>query len=193
MSMLTPTGMGGRPRQRPRQRKPGRTLALLLAVSLAGAGGYGAWAQGWLDPIGELAGVPAEVAVAACTPAPAPPTPAPAPAPGSVTVNVFNATGRMGLAAEVATELRARGFVVAQVSNDPLARTVAGTAELRNGIGGAEAARTLAAQVEGATVSPDQRPDASVDLVMGAGFLGLVTPDEALVRLSPPPPPAPLC
>ena len=110
-----------------------------------------------------------------------------------MTVNVFNATGRMGLAAEVAAELRARGFVVGQVSNDPLARTVAGTAELRHSPDGGPGARTLAAQIQGATVAPDQRKDASVDLVMGTAFLGMVTPEEALVRLTPLPPPTPSC
>ena len=193
MSMLTPTGMGGRPRQRRRHRRRGRALGSLLALALLGGGGYGAWQSGWLDPATELAGMGTKVSAAACTPAPALPELPPAPPPSAVTINVFNDTGRMGLAAEVATQLRTRGFVVAQVSNDPLARTIAGTAELRHSPTGQEAARTVAAQVQDATVAPDQRADASVDLVMGAGFLGMVTPEQARVRLAQRPPAAPVC
>ena len=188
MSMLTPTGMGGRARARRRHRRRGRALTGLLALALVGGSGYGAWLSGWLDPVAALAGA-GEVSTATCTPPWPPLTQAPALPPSAVTVNVFNATGRMGLAAEVATELRARGFVVAAVSNDPLTRTVLGAAELRHSVPGDAAARTVAAQVQGATVALDQRTDPSVDLVMGTAYLGLVTPEEALVRLNPPPPP----
>ena len=193
MSMLTPTGMGGRARQRRRHRRRGRALKGLLALALLGGVGYSVWQTGWLDPVAAFSGSGSEVSAGACSPpAPFPPLP-PALPPSEVTVNVFNATGRMGLAAEVASELRARGFVVAAVSNDPLTRTVGGVAELRHSTPGDAAARTVAAQVQGATVAPDQRTDASVDLVMGTAYLGMVTPEEALVRLNPPPPPAPPC
>ena len=193
MSMLTPTGMGGRARQRRRHDRRGRALKVLLALALLGGAGYGAWQTGWLDPVAAMAGSGSEVSAAACSPpAPSPMLP-PALPPSEVTVNVFNATGRMGLAAEVASELRARGFVVAAVSNDPLTRTVMGVAELRHSTPGDAAARTVAAQVQGATVAPDQRTDASVDLVMGTAYLGMVTPEEALVRLSPPSLPALPC
>jgi hypothetical protein len=194
MSMLTPIGMGGRPRQRRGTPRRGRALSGLLALALLSGGGYGAWRGGWLDPVTELAGLGTEVSAAVCTAPPAPPPLPPALPPTAVTVNVFNATGRLGLAAEVATELKARGFMVAEVSNDPLARTVPGTAELRHSPQGDAAARTVAAQVQGATVAPDLRADASVDLVMGAAYVGMVTPEEALVRLSPPAPQAaPAC
>ena len=193
MSMLTPTGMGGRARQRRRHRWRGRALKSLLALALVGGGGYAAWQTGWLDPVAALAGAGTEVSAATCIRPAASPTLPPALPPSEVTVNVFNASGRMGLAAEVASELRARGFVVAAVSNDPLTRTVEGAAELRHSTPGHAAARTVAAQVQGATVAPDQRTDASVDLVMGTAYLGMVTPQEALVRLNPPPPPAPPC
>ena len=193
MSMLTPTGMGGRARARRRHRRRGRSIKALIVLALLAGGGYGAWMSGWLDPVAALAGAGSEVSAASCRPSWPPLTPPPALAPSEVTVNVFNATGRMGLAAEVATELRARGFVVATVSNDPLTRTVEGAAELRHSVPGDAAARTVAAQVQGATVAPDQRTDASVDLVMGTAYLGMVTPEEAVVRLNPPPPPVAAC
>ena len=188
MSMLTPTGMGGRARARRRHRRRGLAVKALIVLALLVGGGYGAWTSGWLDPVAALAGA-GEVSTETCTP-PWPPLTLP---PSAVTVNVFNATGRMGLAAEVASELRARGFVVAAVSNDPLTRTVGGVAELRHSTPGDAAARTVAAQVQGATVAPDQRADASVDLVMGTAYLGMVTPEEAVVRLNPPPPPVAAC
>ncbi len=193
MSMLTPTGMGGRARQRRRHRRRGRALKGVLALILLGGGAYGAWQGGFLAPVTAMTGVGTEVSAASCTPPGPPPLHPPAPPPSEVTVNVFNTTGRMGLAAEVASELRARGFVVAAVSNDPLTRRVEGAAELRHSIPGNAAARTVAAQLQGATVAPDQRPDASVDLVMGAGYLGMVSPEEALVRLNPPRQPTPSC
>ena len=44
---------------------------------------------------------------------------APALTAGQVTVNVYNATNRAGLAAATAKDVKARGFVVGQVTNDP--------------------------------------------------------------------------
>ena len=41
------------------------------------------------------------------------------PKPGKVTANVYNGTDRSGLARRTATELTARGFIVAKVANDP--------------------------------------------------------------------------
>ena len=60
MSMLTPTGMGGRPRQRRGRRQRGRALGGLLAVAVLG-GGYGLWQSDWLAPLSELTGGGTEV------------------------------------------------------------------------------------------------------------------------------------
>ena len=91
-------------------------------------------------------------------------------APRAITVNVYNATKRRGLAGTVATELRKRGFRVGKVDNDPLERRVTGLAEVRNSTQGADAARTVTAQVGTVVAVPDQRKDATVDLVLGRGF-----------------------
>lgn len=104
-----------------------------------------------------------------------------APTPGTTTVNVYNATQRHGLAAATATQVRKRGFLVSTVSNDPLQKTVTGTAEVRFGKTGAARGRLVLALVKGATAVPDARLDASVDLVLG----------EAFSALAPPPKPAP--
>ena len=126
------------------------------------------------------------------TPRPSCPKPSPvasAVAPSRVKVNVYNATDRRGLAARVAGRLERRGFKVAKIDNDPLMRTVTGVAEVRNSTAGVGAARTVAAQVGTVVAVPDKRTDASVDLVLGAAFTGLVTPAEAASALSPSPSP----
>jgi hypothetical protein len=96
-----------------------------------------------------------------------------APIPATTVVNVYNATDRNGLAAKTATEVRKRGFKVSTVSNDPLGRTIAGTAEVRFGEAGKSASVLVLALVKGAKAHPDSRTDASVDLVLGNGFKAL--------------------
>jgi len=112
-----------------------------------------------------------------------------APTPATVTVNVYNATDRNGLAAKTAAEVRKRGFKVATVANDPLQRTVAGTAEVRYGPSGAAGGKLVLALVRGAKVHPDGRIDASVDLVLGNKFTALAAVSKA--RPAPKPTPKP--
>ena len=112
-------------------------------------------------------GGPRATPVTSCT------TTATAPAPGKITVNVYNATERSGLAARTATEVRKRGFKVSTVSNDPLARQVVGTAEVRYGKTGAPAGKLVIALVKGAKGVQDARVDGSVDLVLGEKFTAL--------------------
>jgi hypothetical protein len=102
-----------------------------------------------------------------------------APTPRTVTLNVYNATDRNGLAARTATQLRQRGFTVATVSNDPLQKTVTGTAEVRYGRSGLAASRLVLAEVKGAKAVQDSRTDASVDLVLGAKFTALAPVPKA--------------
>jgi hypothetical protein len=112
-------------------------------------------------------------------------------APGAIRVNVFNATEQRGLATRVATELTRRGFRVGKVDNDPLERQVTGAAEVRNSASGAAAARTVSAQVGQVVAVPDRRPNASVDLVLGAAFRTLQPVAAAAAALSVTPAPAP--
>lgn len=85
---------------------------VVVAVLAVGGGAYLVWSDRW-DPPG--AARPSAAASPTCTPAVAPPLLAPK----DVTVDVLNGTTRRGLAGTVATELRARGFVVAGVANAP--------------------------------------------------------------------------
>ena len=93
--------------------------------------------------------------------------------PAQVTVNVYNATERNGLAAKTATEIRKRGYKVSTVSNDPLQRTVTIPAEVRYGTSGTASAKLVLTLVKGAKAVRDSRADASVDLVLGEKFTAL--------------------
>lgn len=183
MSMLNPLGNRDlSPSRRGGGRRGSALWALVLVLVLAGAA-FGAWR--YLD-----LGADDDVATprVSCPPTTPPPTVV---APAEVKVNVYNATQRRGLASAVATQLKKRGFKVGKVSNDPLKRTVTGLAEVRSSTTGADAARTVVAQVGQVVFVPDQRKDASVDLVLGATFKALVTPAAAAAALTPTPTPRP--
>jgi LytR cell envelope-related transcriptional attenuator len=93
--------------------------------------------------------------------------------PAQVTVNIYNATDRTGLAAKTAADVRKRGFKVSTVSNDPLQRDVVVPAEVRYGTSGGASAKLVLTLVKGAKAVRDSRTDASVDLVLGAKFTAL--------------------
>lgn len=133
-------------------------MTALLGASLVVATGY---VKGWLGKH--------EGPVRTC-----PPT-GPVKA-SQVTLNVYNATGRAGLARTTADELRKRGFKIATVTNDPLEKKVTGTSEVRYGATGARAARLVAVQVKGARLVRDSRSDGSVDIVIGNRFTALAAP-----------------
>jgi hypothetical protein len=98
------------------------------------------------------------------------------PPPATVRVNVYNATDRQGLAATLAAALRAQGFTVLKVGNDPRHRKVKGRGEIRYGRLGALAARTAGTRMAGAKLVKDHRRDATIDLVAGKRFTGLRSP-----------------
>ncbi|MEO6411121.1 MAG: LytR C-terminal domain-containing protein [Pedococcus sp.] len=105
--------------------------------------------------------------------------------PSQVTVNVYNATDRAGLAAKTASDVRKRGFKVSTVSNDPLQKDVTGAAEVRYGTTGTASAKLVMALVTGSKAIKDSRPDASVDLVLGAKFKALTAPPKPVVATTP--------
>ena len=94
--------------------------------------------------------------------------------PADVTVNVYNATNRAGLAADVATDLRTRGFMVKTVANDPKRAQLTGPGELRYGQLGAKGAELVAAHVGTFEREVDERERPSVDVVLGQAFDSLV-------------------
>jgi len=101
------------------------------------------------------------------------------PIPREVTVNVYNTTYRTGLAKTVADDVRARGFTVKDVANDPLRTMQLGTAVIRYGEQGDLAAALLKGYLPvGTQLVRDARAGASVDLVIGNAFTSLVPQSE---------------
>jgi hypothetical protein len=156
----------------------------LLVVLIALAGGCWFYLGGGRDDAGDATTTTAAQRRQSCPSASPQPSAVPA---SEITVNVYNATDRRGLATTVAAQLRRRGFEVHKVANDPAGRTVTGIAEVRSGPGGAAAARTVGAQVGDYVAVPDQRTTTEVDLVVGAGFTRLSSAQEATAQLSPTP------
>ncbi|MFG2872892.1 LytR C-terminal domain-containing protein [Streptomyces sp. NPDC048338] len=210
MSMLTPPGMGGKYRitgdKYPRMRRPRRRRRIVLAAAAAvvalGAAGWGT-----LQLVDVFSGGDGKKTTAGkgpdCKPvvrASTAPAPAALPKPAQITVNVYNATPRGGLAKSTADELKKRGFVIGKVGNAPVAydKKVPGAGILLAAPGATKGAfSVLGTQLKGATTKTDTRATADVDLILGTAFKTLdpkTTADAALVALSnPKPAPAPSC
>jgi hypothetical protein len=205
MSMLTPPGMGGKYRitgdKYPRMRRSRRRGRLVVGV-VASAAALGLVGWGTLQLIDVFTGG-GDKATAAGPKADcgtrATPSPSASASPGAVvikpnriTVNVFNATARSGLAKKTADELKKRGFKIGDVGNATAEydKKVKGTGLL---LGPPASLRTslpvLATQLSGAEQRPDGRKGTDVDLVIGDGFKALnskAVADKALAALSAP-------
>lgn len=208
MSMLTPPGMGGEYRIRgnkyPRMRRPRRRgrLVVLAVASVAALGMIG-W--GTLQLIDVFTGngrkASAAGAKADCETKVTPSgTPSPSatgllPEPGGITVNVFNATTRSGLAKQTADELKKRGFKIGDVGNAPkeFDKKVKGTGIV---LGPAESINGSLPVLATQLTSAERRTDAArkgkdVDLIIGNSFKALTKKadaDKALAALAEPEP-----
>ncbi|MFI2210526.1 LytR C-terminal domain-containing protein [Streptomyces sp. NPDC020141] len=202
MSMLTPPGMGGKYRVTgdtyPRMRRPRKRRRIVTAL-IAGAVALGL--AGWgtvqlIDVFTDDGEKTATARGADCKPAPrtsaAPPLKL---RPGQVTVNVYNATPRGGLAKAAADELKKRGFTIGKVGNATAAydKKVKNTGVL---LGSSTAVKgpflLLGTQVKGTTAKTDTRKTKDVDLILGTAFTTLSpkpTADRALTALTTPPRP----
>ncbi|MFD0269704.1 LytR C-terminal domain-containing protein [Streptomyces sp. NPDC127106] len=217
MSMLTPPGMGGKYRVTgtayPRLGRPRRRRRIVFTV-LGAVLGLAVLAYGSLQLIhvfrgdGDGQGKLRTTAGGNCPsaepkPGAAAASAAPAvvlPKPGDITVNVYNATQRAGLAKAVGDELKKRGFTVGQVGNAPadFDKKVPGTGIL---LGSAKTDKAvysvLGTQIEGDTLQNDAREGADVDLILGDAFTQL-SPQEAADKelallANPQPAPAATC
>ncbi|GAA0296211.1 LytR C-terminal domain-containing protein [Streptomyces polychromogenes] len=216
MSMLTPPGMGGKYRVTgtayPRMSRPRRrrkiVFALVGSVLALALLGYGALQL--IDVFGggdkkSAAAAAKDCPTASATPAKAAPGPAasaaPAvalPQPGQITVNVYNATPRAGLAKAVGDELKKRGFTIGHVGNAPadFDKKVPGPGILLGSPRTDKAAYSvLGTQLTGVTQQTDTREGADIDLILGGSFKELNTKEDAdkalAVLANPAPAPSP--
>ncbi|MET8698433.1 LytR C-terminal domain-containing protein [Kitasatospora sp. NPDC004723] len=207
--MLTPQGLKGKqyritgnsyPRLGRPPKRSRRVLALIgavLALALIGLGGVQLWdifsgkgksasAQACATPSGKPLAAPTEAAPTAPGSATAPIDPKAVPQPAAVTVNVYNATAKAGLAARTAEELKKRGFTIGKVGNAPaeLDKKVPGTAQVIAGAAGAGASTLVGSVIAGATSTADARTDTTVDFVIGDSYNALLDETQAAAALA---------
>jgi hypothetical protein len=209
MSMLTPPGMGGQYRIKgdkyPRMRRPRRRGRFLIGL-VASVAALGLVGWGTLQLIDVFTGGGKKAAAAGskadCDTRATPSASASASAggaaavkPSQITVNVFNATPRSGLAKKTADELKKRGFKIGDVGNasKEYDKKVKGTGIL---LGPASSLNTslpvLATQLSTAERRTDAaRKGTELDLVIGNAFKDLnskADADRALAELAAPRP-----
>ncbi|WP_329417138.1 LytR C-terminal domain-containing protein [Streptomyces sp. NBC_00704] len=110
------------------------------------------------------------------------------PRPAQITVNVFNATTRSGLAKTTADELKKRGFRIGEVGNaaKQYDKKVTGTGLL---LGPASSLNTSLPVLATQLTTAERRTDAArtgpaVDLIIGNGFKALASPADAAKALT---------
>lgn len=169
MSSITPT--------RRRRRRPVwvPVVIVLAGVAVLFAAGFGITT--WLQRdtgvpsdgefVAEETGIPGPCETTLITPAET------LPSKNEVVLNVFNATRRSGLASRVARELRAEGFRINKVENDPRGERIPEVAEIRFGPNAAEAAELLEYYLAGAKMVELNRKGPRVDVSLGRGFTSL--------------------
>lgn len=202
--MLTPPGMGGKykvtGKSYPRLRQPRRgRRRLLITVTTGAVTAVLAWGTVQLVDIfggGQPAAASAQSTHRAC-PQPGNTAGTPGataakvhfPKPGAVTVNVYNATTRGGLAQKTADELKKRGFKIGKVDNAPAKydKKVKETALLISAQGGEGAASVVGTQIAGARSQAgagESGKHDTVDLMIGNGFTKLTPAAEARKALA---------
>ncbi len=172
-------------RRRHKRERQAVVFGLLIAALAVGALGAVAVFTGGIEaPFSRPFTTQEPTPLPVAAPPPCPPDGTLPVAYGEVQVTVLNATDRTGLAGQTAEALAARGFAIASVGNATSA--VPGAARISFGPAGVGAAYTLAAHLEGARLVLDERTDASVDLALGTGFVGLLDPGVILLDPSTP-------
>ncbi|MEU7133004.1 LytR C-terminal domain-containing protein [Streptomyces sp. NPDC046261] len=208
MSMLTPPGMGGKYRitgnRFPHMRRPPNRRRIVLAAAattvVLGLTGWGtlqlvevfsggtekpqasaAQQQREKKKEGDCKSADDDTDTAGRT------APKTLPKPGDITVNIYNATPRGGLAKITADELARRGFKIGKVGNaqEDYDKKVEGPGILlgsRDALDGA--LKVLGTQLGGTEAKSDDREGQDVDLVLGSAYKTLTPKEEADRALS---------
>lgn len=163
-----------RPPVRPRSgRRPLPPLIFLLVLAVAAVA---VWGYVIRQEDKKVAAQKAACSTVAAAP--------PSLAPSSITLRVYNATTKAGLATTVGDALKQRGFTVGEVANDTSGRTLTGVGELRHGALGKKKADYVRLYIPGAADYPDTRADETVDVVIGPDFSALATADAVTKALA---------
>lgn len=104
----------------------------------------------------------------------------------TVKLNVYNSTNRVGLAGSTADELRARGFIVDKIDNDPKGSGMTSVGEVRFGNKGAEQAQVVAFYIPGITLVNDGRKGKVVDVALGQQFTALASKQDVDMAMAEP-------
>ncbi|MGW3102816.1 LytR C-terminal domain-containing protein [Streptomyces sp. NPDC001100] len=184
----------------PRMRRPRRrgrlVLMVVASVAVLGVGGWGTLQL--IDVFtggGKQASAAGPKADCASKVSPSPTANAAVPKPAQITVNVYNATPRSGLAKSTADELKKRGFKIGDVGNASAQfdKKVKGTGILLGPTASLDTSLpVLATQLTGAERRTEAtRKGDTVDLIIGTAFKDLTAKaaaDKALAALSGPAP-----
>ncbi|MFF9059182.1 LytR C-terminal domain-containing protein [Streptomyces sp. NPDC101213] len=178
------------PRMRPSRRR-GRLVGVVVACgAVLGVAGWGTLqlidvftgGGGTASATGVKAGCATKASPAATA------SPALLPKPAQITVNVFNATTRSGLAKTTADELKKRGFRIGEVGNaaPQYDKKVTGTGVL---LGPAASLNTSLPVLATQLTAAERRTDAArkgpaIDLIIGNGFTALTGLPEATRELT---------
>jgi hypothetical protein len=92
--------------------------------------------------------------------------------PSSVTLTVLNATATQGLARSVADQLSADGFAIHATGNAPTGSSPTDVV-IRYGPDRADSARTVAAALPGAKLTPDSSYSGPIQVLVGSSFHGV--------------------
>lgn len=206
MSMLTPPGMGGKyritgdkyPRMRPHRRRGRLAVVVVACGAVLGVAGWGTLQ---LIDVFTGGGGTATAAGSGCSTKTTKASPAAsasagaaaavagsAPKPAQITVNVFNATTRSGLAKTTADELKKRGFKIGEVGNatKQYDKKVAGTGIL---LGPAASLNTSLPVLATQLTTAERRTDAAragttLDLIIGNQFKALTSQAASVKALT---------